>query len=549
MELTRRSLIAGTAAAGIAAGMAGSIVPARADEAAQTATAHPWQTKPEPITDIAETLDYDIVIVGAGVAGMSAAEAAARNGAKTVVIERSSQVSWRGMDVGNVGSKVQKDAGVEIDPREAARLLHFASQQTANYSLLYTWASRSGKVFDHIQEITEAHGRHMIQADGSSGTAKFGWDKYDYPWKVLQTAVNFTGDDGAASSENLLYVLETTATELGCEFAFDTRAEQLVGDAASGVTGVIATAEDGSHIQYNASKGVILACGDIGGNPEMLSEFSPIVLRADGDAYTPLGCNTGDGVLMGVWAGAAMSKSQPAPMVHQFAFVNGEWNYNYAVVSFYMSWLNVNRKGQRYGADLPYEPMLTNARMNQPGNVAWSIFDSEWDTYVKKQLPDIYDMVMSWGTIEDFEKSSLCTKADTIEELAEKLGIDPETLAATVERYNSMYDAGLDSDFGVPAELLTRIQTPPFYASPNLCSRLVVPFGLHVNDDSQVCTEADEPIAGLYAIGNMQGDFFAFSYPVHCPGVSHGRCVTFGQLVGEALAQGKTITQTATEEQ
>ena len=77
----------------------------------------------------------------------------------------------------------------------------------------------------------------------------------------------------------------------------------------------------------------------------------------------------------------------------------------------------------------------------------------------------------------------------------------------------------------------------------------MVPFGLHVNDDSQVCTEADEPIAGLYAIGNMQGDFFAFSYPVHCPGVSHGRCVTFGQLVGEALAQGKTITQTATEEQ
>lgn len=548
MELTRRLLVMSTAATATAAAAGIACATTAKAVGIPTAAPHPWEKAPDPITDVAEEKDYDIVIVGAGMAGMSAAEAAARNGAKTVVIERYSQVSWRGMDVGNVGSKVQKEAGVEIDPREAARLLHLASQQTANYNLIYTWASRSGKVFDHIQEITESHGRHMIQADGSSGTAKFGWDKYDYPWKVLQTGANFTDDDGIASSENLLYVLEATATELGAELVFDTRAEQLVGNAQSGITGVIVTDPDGRHVQYNASKGVILATGDIGGNEEMLKEFSPISLRADADAYTPLGCNTGDGVLMGVWAGAAMSKSQPAPMVHQFAFVDGDWNYNYAMVSFYMSWLNVNRKGQRYGADLPFEPMLTNARMNQPGNVAWSIFDSDWDTYVKQQLPDIYDMVMSWGTIEDFEKSVFCTKADTLEELAEKLGIDPNALEATVERYNSMYDAGLDSDFGVPPELLTRIQTPPFYASPNLCSRLVVPFGLHVDDNSQVCTEEDEPIPGLFAIGNTQGDFFAFSYPVHCPGVSHGRCVTFGQLVGEALAQGKTITETAAEE-
>jgi hypothetical protein len=60
-----------------------------------------------------------------------------------------------------------------------------------------------------------------------------------------------------------------------------------------------------------------------------------------------------------------------------------------------------------------------------------------------------------------------------------------------------------------------------------------------------VCTEDDQPIDGLFAIGNMQGDFFAFSYPVACPGVSHGRCVTFGQLVGEALANDTVITATA----
>ncbi len=67
--------------------------------------------------------------------------------------------------------------------------------------------------------------------------------------------------------------------------------------------------------------------------------------------------------------------------------------------------------------------------------------------------------------------------------------------------------------------------------------------GLHVNDDSQVCTEEDELIDGLFAVGNVQGDFFGLNYPVHCPGVSHGRCLTFGQLVGEALATDTVITK------
>ena len=64
-----------------------------------------------------------------------------------------------------------------------------------------------------------------------------------------------------------------------------------------------------------------------------------------------------------------------------------------------------------------------------------------------------------------------------------------------------------------------------------------------MNEDSQVCTEEDAPIKGLFAIGNVQGDFFGKDYPVHCPGISHGRCVTFGQLVGEALAKDSVLTE------
>lgn len=106
-----------------------------------------------------------------------------------------------------------------------------------------------------------------------------------------------------------------------------------------------------------------------------------------------------------------------------------------------------------------------------------------------------------------------------------------------------MYDNGEDIDYGVPSQFLSKIQTPSSYATPLVCSVLTIPFGPHVDDNSQVCTEDDEPIAGLFAVGNVQGDFFGLAYPVHCPGISHGRSVTFGQLVGEALAKDAVITE------
>lgn len=554
MEMTRRSFVAGAAAATGASAIAlGAPRLSSADEAAEKAAAigkHTWEVKPDPITDVAETKDYDVVIIGAGIAGLSAAEAASRSGASTVVLERTDQFQMRGVDVGHLGSKwhnENSDPAAVPTPQMARKLLHIWSHQTTNANLIDVWASHSGQVFDHIEEICAEQGVSMVHA--LSGTAKYGWYELPERWRIYEDAVSFVrGDevgtarpDGRECNYNLGEVLYNAATENGAEFVFDTHAEQLVGDAASGITGVIATNADGAYVKYNAAKGVILATGDICGNQEMIDAFAPICNRPDANIYTPAGGNTGDAILMTCWAGGTFSKSPAAPMVHQFTLSS----YSFNLTAFIMCWLAVNENGERYGAELPFEPYLTNARMNTPHNRAWSIFDGDYATYVEKQWPTKYETWLD-GIEEEMEsrlESGDLIKADTLEDLANQLGIPADTLTATVERYNSMTDAGEDSDYDVPAQFLSKIQTPPFYATPLVCSVLTIPFGIHVNDDSQACTADDKPIEGLYAVGNAQGDFFGVDYPVHCPGISHGRSVTFGQLVGEAVAKDMKLSE------
>ena len=559
MEVTRRNFLKGSLAAAAATAAAGALAACSPNGNASSASStdakaasageikHTWEVAPDPIKDVAETKDYDIVIVGAGIAGNSAAEAAARNGAKVAVIERTDGIQMHGIDVAAIGSKFKIDNGVDIDIDEACRLLYLWSQQTTNYNLIRTWAEKTGPVIDYIEGMVAEQGFKMVSA--LSKTAKYGWETLPERWRVYPDAVSFVSDaePGAVRSDkktcnwNLGEALYKSATDNGAEYVFNTHAEQLVGDAKSGITGVIVTDADGKYVQYNASKGVILATGDISGNQEMVNCWARITTRADGNVYTPEGGNTGDGILMGCWAGAALSKSPAAPMVHQYTPSSKSFN----LTAFVMSWLAVNRNGERYGAELPFEPYLTNGRMNTPGDKAWSIFDANYEKWVKQQWPTNYDVQLK-GLDEEMEKrlqDGSLIQADTIAELAEKLGVPADKLQESVDGYNAAYEAGKDVKFDVPAQFLSEIKTAPFYATPVVCSVLTIPFGLHVNDDSQVCTEEDEPIDGLFAVGNVQGDFFGLNYPVHCPGVSHGRCLTFGQLVGEALATDTVITK------
>jgi len=551
-QFLKGAMVAGGAVAAV--GLAGC-APTPASETSggsgggKTVSKYAWENVPEPITDIAEVKDYEIVIVGAGIAGISAAEAAARNGAKVGVVEQEPTFSVRGVDNGSLNNSWQKEHDISIPEDTAARLLHRWAQQTTNYNLINTWATRSGKVFDYLRELTAKYGFEMVQA--LSPTAKYGWETNEEVWRVYPDAVSFISPDdvgmmtkdGFWVNHHLAFSLVSEAEEFGAEFIYDNHAEQLITDSSGAVTGVITKDASGAYIQYNASKGVIMATGDIGGNEDLIEYFCPIVKTADGNHYTPPGANKGEGLIMGMWAGAAHSKSPAAPMIHQFLMESIEL----PLTSFAMCWLAVNRDGERYGAEMPFEPYLTNARLNTPGSLAWSIFDADYSQYVQAQFPTTYEAVLNGlpEMLAEYVEKGIVVKADTLDELAQAIEVPADEFKKTIETYNTWLPAKEDRQFGVPSRFLSQVQTAPFYATKNVACILTIPFGLHVNDDSQVCTQEDTAIPGLFAVGNVQGDFFGLAYPVHCPGISNGRSITFGQLVGEALAKDTVITKTA----
>ena len=504
----------------------------------QIDTAYKWLCEPEPITDIITEETCDVVIIGAGIAGCTAAEAASSEGASVICCEKFLGFTAHGIDIGSVGTSVQKDNDVEIDKALAARLLYEWGQQQANYFLIRTYTEKSGGILDYYIDMARQIGMNVTLNDEM--TARADWNLLEDKYKQFQSAHIFEITDKCLFKKrkwNAGYFVEMVyecAIARGAQFRFNTTAERLITENGS-VTGVIVSDKEG-YKKIIARKGVILATGGISDKEEMMRLWCPAALRSDLFENFPVGGNMGDGIVMGVWAGAAITRCNPAPIIHPV-------NLSVLGPGMNTSWLTVNRDGRRFSSEMAWEPIITNARLNAPGNVAYAIWDSDYRNHLIKQEPNKAKKLLA-GLEYGFKKaveSGEYVKACTLRELAGIIGTPADTLQKTVDRYNRWCELGHDKDFGVPGRFLSPVVKGPFYACKISAWLLNLPHGLHVDHNSQVLTEDDEPIGGLFAVGGVQGDFFANSYPVVLPGTSHGKSITFGNLVGRALAKGELI--------
>ena len=555
--MNRRDFLKGAFVAGAAAASSAALVATQPGFASSVApieggagSARPWEGKaPEiPASAISETIDTDICVVGAGVAGMNATAGASGEGAKVVLLEKTGSFTFRGQDNGGIGSKLQEAEGVVIDRAEVLRCESEWDHDKFNQNLFKVWLYRSGEVFNEIIDLVADAG----YTTGFAAGVVPGRDKLAQYYRMYKTNHGFgqtpevfdSNGNRVAVQGVYLGILETYALEHGAEIRYNTPAQQLITDSSGAVKGVIALKEDGTYLQVNTSKGVIMASGDISGNKEMCREWCPMTLHNLGngagqvDAYTPMGANTGDGLQMGMWAGAVHQIAPAAPMVHGFG-------RQMPFGAQYIGWLQVNNKGKRYHNEEPNEVSNSNGMMLQPQSQGFWMFDSAYYEKVLKMLPENKtatgtDLVneTSEEMLDRVVQNGEVFKGDTIEEIAAAIGAPPDVLKATVDRYNGMCANGVDTDFSKRDLWLsgTSLDTPPYYAAVVMARWFVTIFGLHCDEYSRVLNVDDAPIPNLFAAGNAQGDFFTDDYPLLTPGISHGRAAVFGRLIGKALA-------------
>ena len=548
LKATRREAIVGAALASSAVALTTLAAPhaACADEAVDVV----WGEAPQPVEafDFAETLDCDLVVVGAGTAGMPCAVSAAQAGLSVVVLEK--QVSGFGMRnyIGAVGTSTQQAAGVDIDVKEVTRELLRYSSYRANASLVRLWAERSGEAIDWYTGLMSEGGMNVwLETDIN--------DEPESQFKEWSTCHMYYNLDDASLTETSIMAVKMEA--LGCDVRYETPMVQLIQEDGS-VTGVVAQDAAGNYIRVNAAKGVALATGGYAANADMMHALNEKDCLGNVMVYCDPG-STGDGVRAAHFAGGQLDLDHTAMYFQRGCTMPGSAGGDWSTPGLWwmgsQPFLKVNIKGERFGNEsLPYDYDLHQAA-GQPNHVFVQVFDANWQDDVTAfhtigcsrivpaaQIPQGYEGV-KW-TFEKVEKASFgpaleagqLVQADTIEELAEKMGMNPEVLSATVARYNELCEMGEDVDFYKESYRMRPVAQPPFYAVTVGGQLLCTMDGMQIDTEFHVLDAAGDPIPGLYALGNDSGSYFADCYPELVVGVAAGRSLTFGYLLGQNLA-------------
>lgn len=501
-------------------------------------------------TAITETVDTDILIVGAGNGGMGAAAYAAAHGLNFRVIEQNGNVQDTRHWVGAVDGFGAQAQGIKMDRAKLLSEISRYASGKCDQRVVKTWINESGEMIEFIRSIMEdKYGVKMVYTYGDE--AKWPAENAEHNTDYMYPEIEYTYDSssGAARNELLLDYIR----ELGYDVDFKTSLAKLEKDSTGRITGIIAqSTEDDHFIRYNANKGVLLACGGFPGNPYMMEQLDPLGTSVTtACSYSP--ADKGYGIRAAVWAGANLDK-EAAPMLFDRGIVapgvDGGYvasdsafggkafpgpirQYNPGTQPF----LKVNRNGERFANESsPYNDIVY-AAAHQPGRVYAQICDAN----ILEDAKRFHTIGCSAQTrnagaeyiqkqMDNAEKEGVFFKADTIEELADKLGFTGEakdTFLATVDRYNELYDKQNDEDFGKPAYRLSAIRTAPFYGCWLGASLLTTEQGIAINDKGQALDNDNKPMPGLYVTGDMSGSFFANNYPCLMAGVAMGRTLTY----------------------
>ena len=508
-----------------------------------------------------KTADHsaDVVVIGSGPAGLSAAISALDHGASVIVLDENTDIGGHAMLSGGTihlggGHRIQRELGIEDSPdlifsdwtrpdmpesrycdRELVRV--FADENVATFDFL----EENG--VDFIPDIIRF--RPDVESVGPQLVPRlFRCREWPDPAGVIV-------HNGNRNGSGLMRALEKSARRKGAAILLEHKMTGIArSDAGGKVDRVFARAE-GRELVIAAHGGVVLATGGSTGNVDFRRIFDPRLTEEYQNAGAPYSHQTGDGEIAAMRLGAALwgMAAQTAGTSYTMArtrHIGCQWGYPGAkfgtdspvlhraratglTVTDWQNLILVNQTGRRFWNEDDTSHAFFDAalsysdRAGDPngGGPIWAIFDAE--AAVRE----------GWVTEPPFVDPAYFASGQTLEELAANIAnpyqrqpMDPQALAETIARYNSFVEAGRDADFGRP-QVTHRIATPPFYAAwatPMVHDSLA---GLRIDRDARVIDLHGAAIPGLFCAGETQGGFS-----------QHGlaRACVFGRIAGRGAA-------------
>lgn len=550
--VSRRGFLTGSAAVGAlaAAGLAGCAPQTTAEKTetgAKTQAAEADWLGSEPVfdeSDIVNTYEADVIVAGIGTSGIFAACSVVEEGASCIAIDsNTAEIMGNGVrdTLAALGSSQQLEAGKNPDRFDVINEMVRQSNGYGDDRLYRLWADNSGATIDWYAERLAADGtRFLFEYD----------DEMPMRFKTYDVGHSIQWDGRKADKQYAVGVLLEYGKSLGLELHSETSLVALIKEDGR-VTGLYANGPEGP-IRYRARKGVIVCTGGYASNTEMMQALQP-ESEALCCVRKSFATCLGDGIKACLWAGGVMDDKHTA-MIFDRGGIKPDATDAVDGRLFWMGsqpFLKVDLDGNRFTNESGCYDHILHTSFNLPSQTYCTVWDANYAEYIKRfethgcsrlyphanGTEPVMDIAVVDGMNQGLLDDGYIVEADTVEGLAEALGIPADAFARTVARHNELADTGEDVDFGKEAHRLSRLDTPPFRGIRQHGGYLICTMdGIKINTDLNVVDAHGDAIPGLYCAGDCSGGYFADSYVNLLSGCAAGRSATFGRLAGKNAA-------------
>lgn len=457
--------------------------------------------------------DYNVIVIGSGAAGLSAAIAASDQGASVLVMEADKQIGGSSRLSGGhfyaAGTSLQESAGV--DDSADAMFEHYMTlnQWMVEPSVVRRYCDESAPTFEWVRELGVSFPQAGLYQSGVGTIPR--------------------GHQPEGAGEEVIRVLDYQRSTRGVDLVLNSRVDHLLTDDHGAVCGISAagdTATCGS---------VVIAAGGFGANPELLAQYYPDA-AACGDWSWYIGSEgaQGDGLSLGGNVGAALDG-------HNRGLLLVTPGFSRDLEVLLPGWLIlVNQDGRRFTSETAPYTMLGGLIQRQEGSV-FAVFDEG----ARRDAAPGPMSTAYWVNeiLEQKAEAGRIARAERIDDLCAQIGVNPGGLKGTLERYNADCELGEDTTFMKPADSGMRpIKESPYYAVEVRPAIICwTGTGLRINADTCVLSTHERPIEGLFAAGETVGSLHGDRYIGG--GGSFGPCIVFGKLAGENAAAFAHTTQ------